>query len=67
MVGRYLIGLDFGTLSVRGVLIDAESGTAVDHHASSYRHGVMSGTLADGTPLPPGFALQDADDYLIAA
>ncbi len=67
MVGRYLIGLDFGTLSVRGVLIDAESGVAIDHHASSYRHGVMSGSLSDGTPLPPGFALQDACDYLAAA
>ena len=67
MVGRYLIGLDFGTLSVRGVLIDAGSGVAIDHHASPYRHGVMSGSLADGTPLPSGFALQDAGDYLIAA
>lgn len=67
MVGRYLIGLDFGTLSVRGVLIDADSGIAVDHHASPYLHGVMSGTLAGGTPLPPGFALQDAHDYLAAA
>jgi len=66
MSGRYLIGLDFGTLSVRGVLIDAVSGVAVDHHASSYRHGVMSGSLADGTPLPSGFALQDARDYLAA-
>lgn len=67
MSGRYLIGLDFGTLSVRGVLIDAGSGVAVDHHASPYRHGVMSGSLADGTPLPSGFALQDARDYLAAA
>lgn len=67
MVGRYLIGLDFGTLSARGVLIDAESGVAIDHHASSYRHGVMSRSLSDGTLLPPGFALQDACDYLAAA
>lgn len=67
MDGRYLIGLDFGTLSVRGVLIDAGSGLAVDHHASPYRHGVISGSLADGTPLPPGFALQDPGDYLAAA
>lgn len=67
MVGRYLIGLDFGTLSVRGVLIDAGSGLAVGHHASPYRHGVIGASLPDGTPLPPGFALQDADDYLTAA
>lgn len=63
---RYLIGLDFGTLSVRGVLIDAGSGVAVDHHAVPYRHGVMTGSLPDGTPLPTGFALQDAGDYLVA-
>lgn len=67
MVGRYLIGLDFGTLSVRGVLIDAGSGVAVDHHAAPYRHGVMSGSLADGTPLSSGFALQNASDYLATA
>lgn len=67
MTGRYLIGLDFGTLSVRGVLIDADSGVAVDYHASPYRHGVMNGSLADGTPLPSGFALQDAHDYIVAA
>ena len=63
---RYIIGLDFGTLSVRGVLIDVDSGTAVDHHASAYRHGVMSSALPNGTPLAPGFALQDAGDYLAA-
>lgn len=67
MTGRYLIGLDFGTLSVRGVLIDAESGVAADHHASPYRHSIMSESLPDGTPLPSGFALQDARDYIIAA
>lgn len=67
MDGRYLIGLDFGTLSVRGVLIDAGSGLAVDHHAAPYRHGVIHGSLPDGTPLSPGFALQDAGDYLAAA
>lgn len=67
MIGRYIIGLDFGTLSVRGVLIDADSGAAMDHHASAYRHGVMSSALANGTRLAPGFALQDAGDYLAAA
>ncbi len=67
MSGRYIIGLDFGTLSVRGVLIDADSGAALDHHASTYRQGVMSSALPNGTPLAPGFALQDAGDYLAAA
>lgn len=67
MIGRYLIGLDFGTLSVRGVLIDADSGMALDHHASAYRQGVMSGSLSSRKALPPGFALQDAGDYLVAA
>lgn len=63
----FLIGLDFGTESARGVLIDVAHGRQQASHTHPYRHGVMTGALADGTPLPPGFALQDAADYLEAA
>ena len=67
MAAGYLIGLDYGTESARGVLIDAASGEQIAHHVHPYRHGVMSRTLADGHPLPEGWALQDADDYVEAA
>ncbi|WP_448951265.1 FGGY-family carbohydrate kinase [Labrys neptuniae] len=66
MTSRYLIGLDFGTLSARGVLVDSGSGEQVASHAIPYRHGVMT-SLPDGSALPPLWALQNADDYLEAA
>jgi L-ribulokinase len=61
---RFVIGVDFGTLSGRAVVVrvrdGAEAGTAV--HA--YRHGVMDSVLAaDGQQLPADWALQDPDDY----
>jgi L-ribulokinase len=63
----YFIGLDYGTESARGVLIDAASGEQAAAHAHNYRHGVMTRSLPDGTALPRGWALQDAADYLEAA
>ncbi len=67
MSGGYIIGLDYGTLSARGVLIDAASGRIEASHTHTYRHRVMSDTLPDGTRLPPAWALQHAPDYTEAA
>lgn len=63
----HLIGLDYGSESARGVLVDVRSGTVVASDTHPYRHGVMSSALPDGTPLPSGCALQDASDYEEAA
>ncbi|OHB81107.1 MAG: ribulokinase [Planctomycetes bacterium RBG_16_64_10] len=58
------LGLDFGTESVRALLVDLrgrEHGSAV----ASYRHGQITETLpGTGTRLPADFALQDPDDWL---
>ncbi|MBQ9760199.1 MAG: ribulokinase, partial [Clostridia bacterium] len=61
---QYLIGLDFGTLSVRALLMDAETGmeTAVAEYI--YPHAVMDHALPNGRPLPERFALQHPQDYL---
>ncbi len=61
---RFVVGIDFGTLSGRAVVVrvsdGAEAGTAV----REYRHGVMDSVLASsGEPLPADWALQDPDDY----
>lgn len=64
---RVLIGLDFGSESARGVLVEASSGEVLQHAVYPYRHGVISGHLPNGTPLPASFVLQDATDYLEAA
>jgi L-ribulokinase len=63
----YLIGLDYGTESARGILLDARSGAIEGSHTHVYRHGVMTGTLPNGTRLPPAWALQVAADYTEAA
>lgn len=61
---QYAIGLDFGTLSVRALLMDIKTG---EEHAVSvfeYPHGVMETTLPSGEKLPNGFALQHPKDYM---
>jgi L-ribulokinase len=67
MTDQYIIGLDFGTASARGVRIDLATGLQEDAAEVFYRHGTMVAALADGRALPPGYALQNADDYLDAA
>jgi L-ribulokinase len=66
-VTTYLIGLDYGSESARGVLVDVASGRQVAHHVHAYRNGIMTRSLPDGTQLPPDFALQNAEDYTEAA
>ena len=63
-MSKYVIGIDYGTLSGRAVLVDAADGTIVAEAALDYPHGVMDRTLPDGTPLPGSWALQDPRDYL---
>ena len=61
------LGLDFGTESVRAVLVDlagAERGGAVVRYARGQICDRLPGT---GEPLPPDFALQDPDDWLAGA
>jgi L-ribulokinase len=68
MRDAYLIGLDFGSESARGLLIDARTSQQVAFHVHPYRHGIMTEALPMGQPLPnAGFALQNAADYLEAA
>lgn len=67
MTDSYLIGLDYGSETARGVLIDAASGNQVESHVHAYRHGILTRALPDGTRLPRGWALQNAPDYLEAA
>ena len=61
---RYVIGIDFGTLSGRAVLVNAADGSILASAVYDYPHGVMDTELADGTKLPPDWALQHPEDYL---
>jgi L-ribulokinase len=67
MSETYVIGLDFGSESARGLLIEASTGRQAAYHVHPYRHGIMTEALPNGRPLPAGFALQAAEDYLEAA
>ena len=60
----YTIGLDFGTLSGRAVLVDARDGAEVAEAVFDYPHGVMDSELPSGLKLPPDWALQHPQDYL---
>jgi L-ribulokinase len=62
----HVIGLDFGTESVRAVLLDIDTGAVVASAVEMYAHGVMTQALPDGRALGPEWALQNAPDYVVA-
>ena len=66
MTERYTIGLDYGSLSCRGVLASVTDGRVLAEASLAYPHAIMSGALPDGTPLPDGWALQHPADYVQA-
>jgi L-ribulokinase len=76
---RYVIGVDFGTLSGRAVLARVRDGAEIGAATYDYPHGVIDRILpadtapgaadtapgaADGQELPPDWALQVPADYV---
>ena len=61
---RYAIGIDYGTLSGRAVLVDVETGEELAESVCEYPHGVMDTMLNGKIPLEPDFVLQHPQDYL---
>ncbi len=63
-MSKYSIGIDFGTLSGRAIVVDLSDGHIAGESVMEYPHKVMSETLPDGTPLGSDWALQHPRDYL---
>lgn len=61
---KYALGLDFGTLSVRGLFLDLETGDEAATVVYEYPHGIMTERLPDRTRLPENFALEHPMDFL---
>ena len=61
---KYVIGIDFGTLSGRAVVVDTANGDVLGEAVYEYPHAVMDESLPCGKPLPERFALQHPADYL---
>lgn len=63
-MGKYVIGVDFGTLSGRAVLAEVDTGKELCTSVFEYPHAVMDSTLPTGEVLGHDWALQHPQDYL---
>lgn len=63
-MSRYSIGIDFGTLSARAVVMDLSDGKVISSAVSEYAHGVITDNLPCGISLAVDWAVQIPQDYL---
>ncbi|XRQ12540.1 ribulokinase [Actinomadura welshii] len=61
---RYVVGIDFGTLSGRAVVVRASDGAELGDAVHEYDHGVLDEALPAGARLGPDWALQAPRDWL---
>lgn len=62
---RYVVGVDFVTLSGRVVVVRIGDGSELASAEHPYSHGVVVDTLpSTGEQLPPAWALQVPSDYV---
>ncbi|MCO1576871.1 ribulokinase [Crossiella sp. SN42] len=63
--GACVVGVDFGTLSGRAVVVRVRDGAELGSAVHEYRHGVLDDVLPrTGRALPPDWALQVPADYV---
>jgi len=64
--GAVVVGVDYGTLSGRAVVVRVADGAELGSAVCEYRHGVMDRVLSahGGEVLPPEWALQVPSDYV---
>jgi L-ribulokinase len=61
---HYTVGVDFGTLSGRAVLVRVSDGAEMGSAVHAYRDAVLEHALPSGAVLPPDWALQNPDDWI---
>ncbi|MET0238099.1 MAG: ribulokinase [Kibdelosporangium sp.] len=61
-----VVGVDFGTLSARAVVVRVRDGAELGTAVAAYAHGVVDQALPSGRTLPPDWALQVPSDYIDA-
>ena len=62
---RYALGFDYGTESVRVLVVDVASGHIAGQAVQAYRHGVLDTTLpSSSTRLAADYAFQHPQDWL---
>jgi len=61
----YVVGVDFGTLSARALVVRISDGAELGTAVHDYAHNVIEAQLGD-IRLPPDWALQDPADYIAA-
>jgi len=65
MTDKYVIGVDYGTLSGRALIVRASDGHEMGSAVFEYPNAVMDRILnASGAALGPDWALQDPQDYV---
>ena len=65
MQKKYVLGIDYGSLSGRALLVEADTGKEIAVAVYQYPHAVMSDVLPDGvTKLEQDWALQHPQDYI---
>ena len=60
---KYAIGVDFGSLSGRAVLVDVSDGSILASSIMDYPHGIMEHSLPCGKRLPAEWSLHHPADY----
>ena len=66
-MSKFTIGIDFGTMSARALVVEVESGNELAVAEYNYPHAVMDTFFYDEeTKLPEGWALQHPQDYVDA-
>jgi L-ribulokinase len=64
-VAKFSLGFDFGTESVRVVVVDIKDGRVAGQAVEKYAHGVIDNALpTSGAKLPPDYALQHPKDWI---